>query len=178
MEGWAVLGGGRASPKLCAAESDPCSLDEQLINLPCLKIKEVRSAYTTPTPRKSPPTLPLYQVNLAEAEEKAGDKLSGWRLRVALAEGAAAVMRTDPKLMSPEVLEAALSCISGLLADDSYAARLAGGRLVQVRGLGWGIFRSAVAANSSVHLRCLHQSPHRLAPTLVWLMPAGHITPL
>jgi hypothetical protein len=71
-------------------------------------------------------------VNLAEAEEKAGDKLSGWRLRVALAEGAAAVMRTDPKLMSPEVLEAAVACISGLLADDSYTARLAGGRLVQV----------------------------------------------
>lgn len=75
---------------------------------------------------------PAPQVNLAEAEERANDKLSGWRLRVALAEGAAAVMRTDPKLMSPEVLEAAVSCISGLLADDSYAARLAGGRLVQV----------------------------------------------
>lgn len=75
---------------------------------------------------------PAPQVNLAEAEERANDKLSGWRLRVALAEGGAAVMRTDPKLISPEVLEAAVSCISGLLADDSYAARLAGGRLVQV----------------------------------------------
>lgn len=92
------------------------------------------------------------QVNLAEAEEKHGDKLSGWRLRVALAEGAAAVMRTDPKLMSPEVLEAALSCISGLLADDSYAARLAGGRLVQV-----GLECGGVQADSVHGLLCCDQ---------------------
>ncbi|PSC71129.1 serine threonine-kinase ATM isoform X1 [Micractinium conductrix] len=72
-------------------------------------------------------------LNISEAEAKGNSgKLTGWPLRVALAQACMLLYRVDAALLAPDVLAAALQLTQGLLSDRSYAARLAGGRLVQV----------------------------------------------
>ena len=73
-------------------------------------------------------------LNISEAEAKGNSgKLTGWPLRVALAQACMLLYRVDAALLAPDVLAAALQLTQGLLSDRSYAARLAGGRLVQAR---------------------------------------------
>lgn len=81
--------------------------------------------------------------NISEAERKAGQKLTGWQVRVALAAALAALLRLGSQMLQGELLDAAGTFIQGLLGDDAYAARLAGNRLVQV---GWGMAESGWGA--------------------------------
>lgn len=60
-------------------------------------------------------------------------KLSSWQLRAALGEALSAVLRLDASLLTGELLDAAATFLQDLLADECYAARLAGARLVQAR---------------------------------------------
>lgn len=107
-------------------------------------------------------------INLAEAEGKASSrgapqKMSSCQLRVALGAALAALLRLDPRLLQGEVLDAAGAHLQGLLDDEAYAARLAGGRLVQVPALGEGAQAGRQAhASASAAGACspLHHLPY------------------
>ncbi|KAL4857208.1 Serine/threonine-protein kinase ATM [Chlorella vulgaris] len=74
-------------------------------------------------------------VNLSDAESKGGaegQKVTAWPLRVALAEAFMALFAHNHRLLPPDVLASVQEYMKGMLSDESYGARLAGSRLVQV----------------------------------------------
>jgi hypothetical protein len=80
-------------------------------------------------------------VNLSDAESKGGaegQKVTAWPLRVALAEAFMALFAHNHRLLPPDVLASVQEYMKGMLSDESYGARLAGSRLVQVRRVGAG----------------------------------------
>lgn len=142
-----------------------------------------------PLPPPPPPLTHAKPRSEAEArtqQQGTAQKLSSWQLRVALGEALSSVLRLDASLLTGELLDAAATFLQDLLADECYAARLAGARLVQARCSGGvGGDRGGRWAGSGLLLACSAAACGRLAvinPPRVRVclcasasvLPAGH----